>query len=322
MNDFLGQLIERERGAAGAVAPRLPSFYEPRSDALPSETAESGAEDAGETLGEKVPRGALQHHDEPQSAETATTHRAVQAADSVSVASSVKHVTQPAPETASDTISPARSHIDAPQQERAIPDVDSRKPQQATPPASIAAPLSPEITSRAAPPLNEPEQTVAQTKVPPVIERRLVPRAAAPRDASVAALIPEPPPRRTVAQPAAPRESDAAETMRSIRPLPLTPVIAITRPTGDSVSAPEKALAAAPPNPGEIAPMPVRHAADAAPSRAQDALAPMPTIHVTIGRVEVRAVQAPARDAQQVRASEQPMSLDEYLRRRSQRGQA
>jgi hypothetical protein len=214
------------------------------------------------------------------------------------------------------------------------------------------------MASRAVPPPNESEQPVAQTRVPPVIERRLAPHAAEPRDASVAALAPEPsprrtvaeppsaierrfapddveprdasvaalvpqrPPRRTVAQPTVPRESDTAEPMRSVRPLPVMPVIAIAHQAGDSVLAgPTGALAATPPNAGEIAPAPVPHTGDAAPSRDRDAPAPIPTIHVTIGRVEVRAVQAPARDPRPVRASGQPMSLDEYLRRRGQRGQ-
>jgi hypothetical protein len=324
MNDFLGRLIERERGAAGAVAPRLPSFYEPRSDALAAETAEGESEDTGETLRGEIPRGALQRHAEPQSAEPATAQRAAQAVDTVSAEPIVKLVARSAPQAASDTISPARSHIDAPpMQERAIPDVDSRKPEQATPHASIAAPLSPEIASRAVPPPNEPEQPVAQTRVPPVMARRLAPLAAEPRDASVAALVPEPSPRRTVAQSTAPREPDTAEPMQSVRPLPVMPVIAIPHQAGDSVLAvPQRTPAATPPNPGEIAPAPVPHTGDAAPSRDQDAPAPMPTIHVTIGRVEVRAVQAPARDARPVRASEQPMSLDEYLRRRNHRGRA
>jgi len=291
MNDFLGRLIERERGAAGAVAPRLPSLYEPRSDALAAEPAEAKAEDTSETLHGEIPRGAPQRHHEPLSAESATAQRAVQAADTVSAEPIVKLVARSAPQAASDTISSARSHLDAPPlQERATPDVDSRKPESPTPHASIAAPLSPEIASRAA--------------------------------ASVAAPGPEPSPRRTVAQLVAPGESDTAEPMRSVRPLPVMPVTSITHQNGDGVSAaPVGARAPTPPNLGEIAPAPVPYPGGAAPSRDRDAPAPIPTIQVTIGRVEVRAVQAPAREARPVRASEQPMSLDEYLRRRGQRGQ-
>jgi len=44
-----------------------------------------------------------------------------------------------------------------------------------------------------------------------------------------------------------------------------------------------------------------------------------PTIQVTIGRIEVRAAQQPA-SAAKGRATSPVMSLDEYLRRRSQRG--
>jgi hypothetical protein len=319
MTDFLGRLIERERGAASAVAPRLPSLYEPRSDALAAEPAEGRADDTGATPREEIPRRTLQGHDEPRPAEPATAELA---ADTVSAAPAVKLVARSAPQAAPDTVSPARSHIDAlPLQERAIPDVDSRRPEQATPHASIAAPLWPEIASRAIAPPNEPERPPAQINPPSVTERRPAPHAVEPRDASVAAPVPEPSPRRTVAQPPAPGESDTAEPMRSVRPPPVMPIITITHQTGDSVAAPTAAPDPTPPNLDEIAPAPLPHTGDAASSRDRGASAPMPTIHVTIGRVEVRAVQAPAREARPVRASEQPMSLDEYLRRRGQRGQ-
>jgi hypothetical protein len=293
MSDFLGRLIERERGAAGAVAPRLSSLYEPRSDALAVEPAEAGS---------------------------AAAQGAVQAADTVSVEPIVKLVARSAPQAASDTLSSARSHLDAPPlQERATPDAGSRKPESPAPHASIAAPLSPGIASRAVPPLNAPEPA-AQMRVPSAIER-LAPHRAEPRDA-LAAPGPEPSPRRTVAQAAAPGESDTAEPMRSVRPLPVMPVTSITHQNGDGVSAaPVGTRAPTPPNLGEIAPAPVPYPGDAAPSRDRDAPAPIPVIHVTIGRVEVRAVQAPARETRPVRASEQPMSLDEYLRRRGPRGQ-
>jgi hypothetical protein len=322
MNDFLSQLIERERGAGGVVVPRLSSFYEQRPDALPAET-KGASEDTGETLRGEIPRGALQRHDEPPSAAPTIAQRGTEAADTVSAEPMVKLVARPAPQAASDTVSSARSHIDAlPPRQRAIPDVDLRKSELATLHASIAAPRSPEIASRAVPPPDEPAQPVAQTRARPVVERRLAPRAAESRDASVAAPVPEPAPRRTAAQPAASGESDTAEPMRLARPPPVMPVVAITQQTGDSVAAPTASPAPMPRNFGEIAPAPAPHTGDAAPSRDRDAPAPMPTIHVTIGRVEVRAVQAPARDPRPVRVSEQPMSLDEYLRRRGQRGQA
>jgi hypothetical protein len=48
---------------------------------------------------------------------------------------------------------------------------------------------------------------------------------------------------------------------------------------------------------------------------------PEPTVHVTIGRVEIRAVTAPARPARPASAA-RAMSLDEYLAERNQRRQA
>jgi hypothetical protein len=326
MNDFLGQLIERERGAAGAVAPRLPSFYEPRSDAFPAETAEG--ETTGETVGTEITRRAPQRHDPSPSAEEEPTgqRRIVRADNTASVGRIVEQVFRPAPQAARppDTISPAQTHfVMSPPTEHASPaDVDSRKHERTTPRLSGALPPSHDSAGGAVAPVNEPEQSPEQVRAPAIGASRLAPRATDP-PAPVQALVPEPSPRRALAQSPAP-PADAAEPVRPpVGPLPVTPAIAITHQTGDRVSAlPTGALAPTPPNLGEIAPAAVPHTGDAAPSRDRDAPAPVPTIHVTIGRVEVRAVQAPARDARPVRASEQPMSLDEYLRRRGQREQA
>lgn len=239
---------------------------------------------------------APQRHDEPPSAASTTVQRAV---------------ARSAPQAASDPISPARLHIDA----------ESGKPERGMLHASIAAPLSPEIASRAVPP-NEPDQLVAQTTVLPVMERRLAPPAVEPRDTAITAPVPDPSPRRTASQPAATAEPEPAGPVRLARPPPVVPVIAITQQTSDSAAVPTVAPARMPPAFGDVAPATALHAGDRAQSRGREAPAPAPTVHVTIGRVEVRAVQAPARDPRPVRAGEQPMSLDEYLRRRGQRGQA
>lgn len=45
-----------------------------------------------------------------------------------------------------------------------------------------------------------------------------------------------------------------------------------------------------------------------------------PTVHVTIGRIEVRAVQQQSQPAAKPRATQPVMNLDDYLRRRSQGG--
>ncbi|HEV2829176.1 MAG TPA: hypothetical protein VGW76_16385 [Pyrinomonadaceae bacterium] len=49
------------------------------------------------------------------------------------------------------------------------------------------------------------------------------------------------------------------------------------------------------------------------------AIQPQPTVHVTIGRIEVRAVQS-SQPASRSRAATPVMNLDDYLRRRSQGG--
>ena len=55
----------------------------------------------------------------------------------------------------------------------------------------------------------------------------------------------------------------------------------------------------------------------AAPFSIRRAPAAEPTIHVTIGRVEVRAVTPPAPSSRKGRDASPVMSLDEYLRTRA-----
>ena len=57
------------------------------------------------------------------------------------------------------------------------------------------------------------------------------------------------------------------------------------------------------------------------PAAAGRARAPEPIIHVSIGRIEVRAAAAPG-TAQKARAASPVMSLGEYLERRRKRGSA
>ncbi|HEV2844921.1 MAG TPA: hypothetical protein VG477_08755, partial [Thermoanaerobaculia bacterium] len=45
--------------------------------------------------------------------------------------------------------------------------------------------------------------------------------------------------------------------------------------------------------------------------------APEPVIHVTIGRIEVRATPAPKAPARERQAARPPVDLEEYLRQRS-----
>jgi hypothetical protein len=52
----------------------------------------------------------------------------------------------------------------------------------------------------------------------------------------------------------------------------------------------------------------------------QPAIQPQPTVHVTIGRIEVRAVQSSRQPTSKSRAETPVMNLDDYLRRRSQGG--
>ncbi len=85
---------------------------------------------------------------------------------------------------------------------------------------------------------------------------------------------------------------------------------------------PEQASRREPParqNPAPLAPAPAsRRAAISQRATPAPAPAPEPVVHVTIGRVEVRAVQAPA-SKPTARPREPRMGLDDYLARRERR---
>jgi hypothetical protein len=84
---------------------------------------------------------------------------------------------------------------------------------------------------------------------------------------------------------------------------------------GSPVPAPRRARPAPPAGP-ELRPRPA--GPDPAAAAGKPA-APEPVIHVSIGRIEVRAVPAESRTAARPEQP-QPMSLDEYLERRNQGG--
>ncbi|HEX2209176.1 MAG TPA: hypothetical protein VHG93_15960, partial [Longimicrobium sp.] len=67
--------------------------------------------------------------------------------------------------------------------------------------------------------------------------------------------------------------------------------------------------------PSVVMVQPVVRAAPLPPAVAEEAEAPAPVIEVSIGRIEVRATQAPASPAP-VRRAPSTLSLDDYLQRR------
>lgn len=85
----------------------------------------------------------------------------------------------------------------------------------------------------------------------------------------------------------------------------------VERPPAAPVPAP------APPSPAIVMVQPVVRSAPLPPAVANgaEAPAPAPVIEVSIGRIEVRATQAPAAAAP-VRRASSALSLDDYLRRR------
>ena len=98
----------------------------------------------------------------------------------------------------------------------------------------------------------------------------------------------------------------------------VTPVLS-AQGQGDSASRGEEWR---PPAPSTRSPGARLPAAPRADERTQEVatVAPEPVIQVTIGRIEVRAMQAASPPARKAGPSAQPATLDEYQKQRSQRG--
>jgi hypothetical protein len=119
-----------------------------------------------------------------------------------------------------------------------------------------------------------------------------------------------PPPRTRRAgtvEPVAPREEPPRPAVLP-RPSP-PPAAQAPRPAPPTRVLVEPRVSVAPPAPPPVPSAPIRAAE-----------APEPTIHVTIGRIEVRATPPPAQPSRPRQAASSALSLEEYLRRRSKGG--
>lgn len=110
---------------------------------------------------------------------------------------------------------------------------------------------------------------------------------------------------------------DAAPPRRGADPRPARSPSTGTRSGEDRAPAAPLPPSASTPSPSIVMVQPVVRSAPppAAVAEAAEAPAPAPVIEVSIGRIEVRATQAPA-SAAPVRHASSALSLDDYLRRR------
>ena len=307
MSDYLTHLAARTTGAATTIRPRLNSVYEPPSvsETTPEfETAEANADAAP--------------------AQAPEAHR-------VEVA--------PAPPRAAQTAQPPAPAV--------------------TPPLHIAAPPPPERREReqererehtSEPHIERIVERIREVSAAPVEHHTVVERHTETR-----AVEPAPPAPQPRVQPPAPApqiiEKITTQQQLVERPVVLpqqtiehhhlhehTAARQPDHPATQAIPRFEPSLPAAPAPPPET-----REPRETAPATPRVAIAPQitrhvvervraeravreeppppepPSIHVTIGRVEVRAVPADAPAARRPAAQAERMSLDDYLKRRAER---
>jgi hypothetical protein len=285
MTDFLTDLLERSRGQGAGLEPRIPSVFEPaRGDTprLPWEDTFQLAAQAPAEVAEQLPAAGG-----PQPSPGAAAWPEGQV---------------PAPFREAPPSAPAR--IPARTEAGEIGRQPASKPAKLR--AGTAVPPAPAAAGAA----REPLANVAVPRPEPAGHR---PVAA---DRSVAAVslngdqrVPLP---ETAKTPKTPEAAEATEATERPGRRALAPPAARV---GEPLPPPRPGLLTVPP-PGAYAGPPVLSGPVGDPPPQ-----PEPAVHVTIGRVEIRAVTAPARPARTAPAA-RTMSLDEYLAERNQRRQA
>jgi hypothetical protein len=288
MTDFLTDLLQRSRGQATELAPRLPSIFEPAGGEAPSPAGE-----------------------EPVWQPTAVGWAASAGPDDPALAPSPEQVQQDSGRI------PAWSRDDG--------EIGRRPPDRpVTPGTEPDNELEPRLVVQTLLPRSEPVGSSLRSAGPHVAgvsldgAGRALPSAV---DAETMGRR-EPADRLHPLPSAAPQEHVGADRVlgfpRSDGPQPL-----------DGPPPPRLGALSVPPRPGTLSVPPppgtlsAPRGGDEAPSRVggHSTPPPEPTVHVTIGRLEIRAVTAPLPPARRPPAA-RTMSLDEYLSERNRRRQA
>lgn len=201
----------------------------------------------------------------------------------------------PRPEPLAEAPAPRRrSHAQAPSEPTAPPVVRV----EPLPPVSVPArPIAPPFAEPASPHAVAPEIVAAPVQVPDRPARHDPP---APHRTD--AVAPAPEPRRM------PPRLEEPRVLREVTRERMTPA-------GAGAAAPLTAPAVAP----AVIAAPVLAAPQIIAPEASEAAPRLPDVHISIGRVEVRAAAAPPRPAPREApgAKAAPLSLDAYLNRRS-----
>lgn len=327
MSDFLSNLVSRHLGAAPVIRPRLPSLFEPSmpfmgSFAETTPRADEGRREAPvEPVQEKGKREPNEAADNSMPVRRDEAKRLVNPQLPVPAA-----VPSRAPEPTGEAVKRLPANAPAPTAHDVLRDsvVFER-------PVASATAHVPRVESEVQSPLPSPESSSKSTlkgrgptdvAVPRTTERKVPPAvevASSTLRKSIAANLDRPAERRTEPKIKA-AERKAIEPARTSVPVP--------QPFHETTESRVRLPSAEPAQARRLTPPAAAPIEPAAPTRfefarhvppARPTPPPEPTIHVTIGRIEVRAVSSQGTPKKE--RSESPvMSLNEYLR--SKRGSA
>ena len=328
MTDFLTSLLERSRGLDRGLMPRLPSVFEPppgNSPAPGDSPAPGNSQPPGNQPHPPIRAPQPPGQDaQPPARVPQPPARVPQPPDDASPAPK-----QPRPDSmimssfGQYLSRTAHDHEAQPMARQAVVREPGRTAgEPAIPQAETVAPRAAtvsetelELLAGIALPHAGPAGRPPRSAVPQALAVREAPAVPAVPEALAVPAVPE-----ALAVPAVPREHTArqqdsasqASASRQPRGEPHPPGERL--PVGEPQSPPRLGTLAAPPQLGFFA----------APRPPAPVPPPEPTVHVTIGRVEIRAVTAPAPSArrEQREQAARTMSLDEYLAERNQRRRA
>ncbi len=325
MSDFLGDLAARLDGTAPVLRPRLPALFEtpaaeaglpaPRRQAEPDEgfTVESVAHEAPAVPSRPAPPQQRPSQPPPR-AQAAPVERAADPFEPAaspkpaSIANPPPLVPQPPPPRApfdTSAAPPADDPVDLPDtapsprklQRRRTPQIasgDVEEPVTASSRAPFAAERAPDVAADLpdiAPPPARPQRRTTRQRAPQIADESAPPPSRAPFAAT--------PPVKTA--PLAARETSATLASAAPQAVPDTPALPRLAPAPPPFA----------PLPAPVQPSPRRPQMQAPPREAAE-----PTIHVTIGRIDIQASSA-APAPRKARETSPVMSLDDYLRSRA-----
>ena len=289
MTDFLTDLLERSRGQVSGLVPRIPSVFEPARGDTPWPAGEETVRLAAEAPAAEGMPSAGRAQPSPQA--TAWPQATTRPESRIPAPS--REAMPPGPARIPARTGRGGETGRQPAREPAMPRPETIAPQarSATPQTQSLVPHTESPVPRAEPAAPRTGPLVPHAAAAGETERELLAELAVPR-VPLLAIEPE----------------RAERTQQGVPPHPAAPAGApLPPPRPGLLTVPQPGAFGAPPAlPGP--------AGDPAPP-------PEPTVHVTIGRVEIRAVTAPAPPTRPASAA-RTMSLDEYLAERNQRRQA